>query len=74
MPLDEALSPPTSEATTKTTEPEVAAGIASAEGSPGAPTSFRAEDEPLPSLTPLLLFAGIALVGLGIGWYIARRT
>jgi hypothetical protein len=37
--------PPTSDATTGLTEPEVVAGIASAEGSPDLPTDIRVDHE-----------------------------
>ena len=64
---DTAIIEPTSTATTKQTEPEVVAGISSAEGSPNQPLSIRVGDAELGIGRMFLLFgAGLAL---GYGAY-----
>jgi hypothetical protein len=61
-----AIIAPTSTATTKQTEPEVVAGISSAEGIPGLPLSIAADGDGIGPGRMLLLFgAGIAL-GYGV--------
>lgn len=63
---------PTSTATTRTTEPEVVAGISSAEGSEDQPLAFRA-DEPSP-IPPLLMLIAAATLGyVGYRWLRWRR-
>lgn len=62
-----AIIEPTSTATTSQTEPEVVAGISSAEGSPDQALSIRAGGDGMGTGRMLLLFgAGIAL---GYGAY-----
>lgn len=62
MDNDIATIAPTSTATTPQTEPEVVAGISSAEGNPDLPLSIEAGDAGLGMGRTLLLFgAGIAL-------------
>jgi hypothetical protein len=64
---DLAIIEPTSTATTKQTEPEVVAGISSAEGGPNLQLSIRAGGGELGTGGMLLLFgAGLAL---GYGAY-----
>ncbi|MGE5270834.1 MAG: hypothetical protein ACM3JG_14300 [Thiohalocapsa sp.] len=64
---------PTSTAATRETEPEVVAGISSAEGSEEQPLAFRA-DGPSP-LPPLLMLVAAATLGyLGYRWLRWRRT
>jgi hypothetical protein len=67
MDNDIATTAPTSTATTKQTEPEVVAGISSAEGSPDQLLSFRVGGAGIGTGRMLLLFgAGLAL---GYGAY-----
>jgi hypothetical protein len=61
------LPPPTSDADTRQTEPEVVAGIASGEGSPDMPLSIRT-DRPRYGLRAMLLLIG----GTGLGIAAAR--
>jgi hypothetical protein len=60
--------PPTSTAATGETEPEVVAGIASAEGNPNQPLSFRSGRNIRYGRAALLLAGGLA-----VGWGISRR-
>jgi hypothetical protein len=61
--------PPTSNAATKETEPEVVAAISSAEGSPNQPMSFRIGGIELPYARAAMLLAG----GLALGYGLSRR-
>jgi hypothetical protein len=61
------LPPPTSDADTRQTEPEVVAGISSGEGSPDMPLSIRT-DRPRYGLRAMLLLLG----GTGLGIAAAR--
>ncbi|HTV90291.1 MAG TPA: hypothetical protein VME41_14850 [Stellaceae bacterium] len=63
--------PPTSNATTSETEPEVVAGISSAEGSPDLATDIRVGGGWPTGRTLGLLAAGVVL-GLGIAWWLRR--
>ena len=63
---------PTSTATTSQTEPEVVAGISSADLSPGQPLSFRTAPEYGYGRMLMLLAAGLAL-GFGAGRLLHRR-
>ncbi len=74
MPQDIALSPPTSSAATKETEPEVVAAISSAEGDPDLPTSFRSGRGSLLFGRPFLILAACAAIGFGLAWLLDRRT
>jgi hypothetical protein len=66
MDHDIATIAPTSTATTRQTEPEVLAGISSAEGSPNLPLSIRVDGAGIGTGRMLLLFgAGLAL-GYGV--------
>lgn len=56
---------PTSTATTRETEPEVVAGISSAEGSPDLPLSFRIAGIEVPVGRAVLLIAGGLALGYG---------
>ena len=74
MAMDQDITepPPTSSAATRETEPEVIAAIASAEGSPDLPLSFRSGGIGLGHLRPvLLLSAGLAL-GYGVSRWLLR--
>jgi hypothetical protein len=63
---DIAITEPTSTATTRQTEPEVVAGISSAEGSPDQPLSFRTGGPGIGTGRMLLMLgAGMAL-GYGV--------
>lgn len=63
---------PTSTAATAQTEPEVVAGISSAEGSEDQPLAFRA-DGPSP-IPPLLMLIAAATLGyVGYRWLRWRR-
>jgi len=57
--------PPTSNAATTETEPEVVAAISSAEGSPSLPLSFRVGGIEIPYGRTMLLAGGLAL-GYGL--------
>ena len=61
------LPPPTSDADTRETEPEVVAGISSAEGSPDLPLSIRADTGGFGWRTALLLAGGV-----GLGYAVSR--
>jgi hypothetical protein len=66
-------APPTSTAATRLTEPEVLAGISSAEGDPKGPTKFRVDGGGFDYATMIALgVAGIAL-GYGISRLFASR-
>ena len=58
----------TSTAATSGTEPEVVAAIASAEGGPDQPTSFRAAGIEFPYGRTVMLLAG----GLALGYGLSR--
>ena len=74
MPQDNAALAATSTATTSRTEPEVVAGISSAEGGPDLPTEFRIAGNPLgPWSMALLLVAGIAIGYGATRWLRADR-
>jgi hypothetical protein len=60
--------PPTSNAATSGTEPEVVAAIASGEGSPNQPTSFRIAGIEFPYGRTVMLLAG----GLALGYGLSR--
>jgi hypothetical protein len=72
MAMDEHVTdlPPTSSAATRETEPEVVAGISSAEGSPDLPTDIRVGGRD-GGRTVMLLAAGLAF-GFGAGWWLRR--
>ena len=63
---------PTSEATTRGTEPEVVAGIASGEGQPAA---YAFDSTPPADMRPLVMIGAAALFGLvvGLDWMAGRR-
>jgi hypothetical protein len=64
---------PTSSATTAETEPEVVAGISSAEGNPNLPTAFRTVDSGLGfGWMMLLLAAGGVALGYGLTRWLRR--
>jgi hypothetical protein len=66
--------PPTSSAATRETEPEVVAAVASAEGRPDLPSSFRTGNIGFAYLRPLLLLsAGLAL-GYGVSRWLLRGS
>lgn len=68
-----AEAPSTSTAATAVTEPEVVAGISSAEGSPDQPLSFRIGRLDIPYARLAVLLAGGLAVGLGLSrWFIRR--
>jgi hypothetical protein len=56
---------PTSTATTRETEPEVVAGISSAEGNPDLPLSFRIAGLEVPVGRALLLLGSGLAIGYG---------
>jgi hypothetical protein len=60
--------PPTSNAATKETEPEVVAAISSGEGSPNQPMSFRIGGVEIPYGRTVMLLAG----GLALGYGLSR--
>ena len=63
-----AETPPTSTAATAETEPEVVAGISSAEGNPSLPLSFRIGGIEFPVARTAMLLAG----GLALGYGLSR--
>ena len=65
--------PPTSTAATSETEPEVVAGIASGEGNPSLPLSFRAGGFDVPYGRLIMLLGGGLALGWGISRWIMRR-
>jgi hypothetical protein len=68
------LSPPTSSAATRETEPEVVAGISSGEGSPDLPLAMRSGGTDFDwGRWLLLLGAGLAL-GFGASRLMQRRN
>jgi hypothetical protein len=74
MAMDQDITerPPTSSAATAETEPEVVAAVASAEGRPDLPVSFRGSGIGFGRLRPLLLLgAGLAL-GYGVSRWLLR--
>jgi hypothetical protein len=69
-----AEAPPTSTAATSETEPEVVAGISSAEGSPSLPLSFRIGGFDIPyGRLAMLMACGLAL-GYGLSRWLIRRA
>jgi hypothetical protein len=74
MAMDQDITerPPTSSAATGETEPEVVAAVASAEGRPDLPLSFRSGGIGFAYLRPVLLLgAGLAL-GYGVSRWLLR--
>lgn len=65
--------PPTSNAATKETEPEVVAAISSGEGSPNQPMSFRVGGIEIPYGRTMLLLAGGLALGYGLSRWLWRR-
>lgn len=65
--------PPTSSATTGVTEPEVVAGISSAEGSPDLPTDIRADDDADRTSGGIGRIAALLAVGIVLGFALPRR-
>jgi len=63
-----AETPPTSTAATAETEPEVVAGISSAEGNPSLPLSFRIGGLEIPYGRLVMLLGG----GLALGYCLSR--
>jgi hypothetical protein len=59
---------PTSTAATSETEPEIVAGISSAEGGPDQPTSFHIAGIEFPYARTVMLLAG----GLALGYGLSR--
>lgn len=72
--MSETISdPPTSTAATQTTEPEVVAAIASAEGNPDLPTAFRVGTFEISWTGTAILLAAAAAVGYGAARWWQRR-
>ena len=65
--------PPTSNAATKETEPEVVAAISSAEGSPSLPLSFRIGGIEFPYGRMIMLLGGGLALGYGLSPWLWRR-
>jgi hypothetical protein len=63
---------PTSTATTSETEPEVVAGISSAEGQPDIPTDIRADGSELGIWPMMAMFAAGALLGFAAARLLRR--
>ena len=66
--------PPTSTAATRGTEPEVVAGISSAEGNPNLPLSFRVGGLDVPYGRLVMLLAGGLALGYGLSRWVIRRS
>jgi hypothetical protein len=64
---------PTSTATTKETEPEIVAGIASGDISPNQPLSFRTGSGEWRYARPLLMLAAGLAVGYGAARWLRHR-
>ncbi len=64
---------PTSTAATRETEPEVVAGISSAEGGPDLPTAFRIGTFEISWTGMALVFAAAAAIGYGATRWWQRR-
>jgi hypothetical protein len=64
--------PPTSNAATTETEPEVVAAISSAKGSPSLPMSFRVGGIEIPYGRTMLLLAGGLTLGYGLRRWLWR--
>ena len=75
MAVDQEITerPPTSNAATRETEPEVVAAVSSAEGSPSLPLSFRIGGIGFGRLRPLMLLAGGLAVGYGVSRWLMRH-
>ena len=67
-----AEAPPTSTAATMETEPEVVAGISSAEGNPSLPLSFRVGGLNVPYGRLAMLLAGGLALGYGLSRWMTR--
>lgn len=67
-------APPTSTAATSETEPEVVAGISSAEGSPDLPLSIRVGGFDMPYGRLVMLLAGGLALGWGLSRWVTRRA
>jgi hypothetical protein len=65
--------PPTSSAATRETEPEVVAAVASAEGRPDLPSSFRGGGG-FGYLRPLLLLGAGLSLGYGVSRWLLRGS
>ena len=65
---------PTSTAATGGTEPEVVAGISSAEGSPDLPLSFRSGGLDISYSRLAMLLAGGLALGYGLSRWLMRRS
>ena len=63
---------PTSSAATADTEPEIVAGISSAEGGPDMPTDIRVGGAGIGPGTMLALLAGGVAVGFGLARFLRR--
>ena len=70
QPIAEAT--PTSTAATSQTEPEVVAGISSAEGNPALPLSFRVGGLDIPYGRLAMLLAGGIALGYGLSRWLTR--
>ena len=70
---DTIAQPPTSNAATRETEPEVVAAISSAEGSPDLPTAFRIGTFELSWSGVAVVLAAAAMIGYGATRWWRRR-
>jgi hypothetical protein len=66
--------PPTSTAATRETEPEVVAGISSAEGNPSLPLSFRIGGLNIPYARLAMLLGGGLALGYGLSRWFVRQS
>src|SRR5262249_6626927 len=66
--------PPTSTAATRETEPEVVAGISSAEGNPSLPLSFRIGGLNMPYVPLAMLLGGGLALGYGLSRWFVRQS